>query len=357
MWLNAMQEEVASLENSNTWELIECPPNVKWVFSEKEVMGQTVKRTRLVARGCFQGSEAAEEIYAPVARMTTLRIHLSVATQRGWSMNQLNVKCMFLYGDLDEPVYMKVLVGVNWELYDGNIECKLIKSLYELKQSPQCWYKRFSQTLRDMGFEPSNVFSKFNMTDCKYSAIPMVPKLHIEPSGTCREGLPYRDNRGCHMYFMMGSRPDLSFLYGRSDGTIVDAFVNADFANDSHDRKSETGFFIRVFSNKVIWKNKKQPYMSLSSTEAEYIALATLQQLNDTQYCIKMASTFETKCSKHLSVKHHFVKVLKLVYIDSHNPVADVLTKALPCSKFQFCVTRLGMSKLGGGVEKSNFDV
>ncbi|KAJ8886705.1 hypothetical protein PR048_012917 [Dryococelus australis] len=146
-----------------------------------------------------------------------------------------------------------------------------------------------------------------------------------------------------------------SARYG-SDGAIVDAFVDTDFANDPQDRKSVRGFFIRVFGNYVTWKIKKPPWQPISKVQ--------FVLFKDNQSCIKMASTFETKCSKHVSVKNHFVKdlvqnkVLKLVYVDTHNQVADVLTKALPSSKFQVCVTGLGIKKWGGrDAEKGNFYV
>ncbi|KAJ8890677.1 hypothetical protein PR048_010186 [Dryococelus australis] len=228
------------------------------------------------------------------------------------------------------------------------------------------------------------VLSKFNMADCKYSAIPTQPKLHIEPSASCKKVLPYKELIGCLMYLMMGIRADLSFLvsyfskfqncydtihlknlkhvlrypnktkdiclqYGRSNGAVVYAFVDADSANDPHDRKNVNNFFTRVFGNNVIWKSKKQPCVSLSSTEAEYIMSVRGLVFGINHRCIRCT----TKPSKHVSVKHHFVKdivqdkVLKLVYVDSHNQVAYVLIKALPYSKFQYYVTGLGMSELG----------
>ncbi|KAJ8887131.1 hypothetical protein PR048_013346 [Dryococelus australis] len=195
------------------------------------------------------------------------------------------------------------------------------------------------------------VLIKFNISDCKYFAIPMEPKvLHLGNEFLI----------GFLMYLMMGSRPDLSFevsYFSKSDVTVVDAFFGAFFANDPQGRKSVTGFFIKLFANSVILKSKKQLYVSLSSIGAEYIALASDRHsavsLWNNKSRSKMASTFETKCSEHVSVKHHSVKdlvqdkVLKSVYVDSHNQVADVLTKTLPCTKFQLCVTGLDMSKLG----------
>ncbi|KAJ8874730.1 hypothetical protein PR048_025596 [Dryococelus australis] len=200
------------------------------------------------------------------------------------------------------------------------------------------------------------------------------------------------------MYLMTGSRPDLSFpvshfgKFQNCHDTIHIKHLKHVFMADltvqllmhlsmlilpmTHmTGKVQQVLFITVFGNNVIWKSKKKPCVSLSSTGSEYIALVSAAAecmlvgkllveiigvsdvqfvlFEDNQSCIKMASTFETKRSKHLSVKHHIVKdlaqhkVLKLVYVDTHNQVADVLTKALPYSKFQFCVTGLVYVKIG----------
>jgi len=64
------------------------------------------------------------------------------------NLDQLDVKTAFLHGDLDEEIYMSQLMGFNITGKE-NMVCKLKKTLYELKQSPRQWYKRFESFIRD----------------------------------------------------------------------------------------------------------------------------------------------------------------------------------------------------------------
>ncbi|KAJ8878158.1 hypothetical protein PR048_022625 [Dryococelus australis] len=114
--------------------------------------------------------------------------------------------------------------------------------------------------------------------------------------------------------------------------------------------------FVRVFGNNVSWKSKKQSYVSLSSTEAEYVALASAatECLYHNQPCIKICSTFKTKRSKHISVEFHFVKdvvldrkILRLSYVETSDQLADCLNKELPYCKLVKHIEGLGISKSG----------
>jgi hypothetical protein len=81
-----------------------------------------------------------DETFSPVARFDTIHAVLSVAASHQMKLGQFDVKTAFLYGDLEEVIYMKQPVGYN----DGNDTiCRLKRSLYGLKQSPRCWNKRF----------------------------------------------------------------------------------------------------------------------------------------------------------------------------------------------------------------------
>ena len=97
------------------------------------------------------------ETFSPVAKMSTVRILLSVAANQNWPLHQLDVTNAFLHGELkkEEEVYMEVPPGYNGEFGPGEV-CRLKKTLYGLKQSPRVWFGRFSQAMQKYGYRQSN---------------------------------------------------------------------------------------------------------------------------------------------------------------------------------------------------------
>ena len=113
-------------------------------------------KVRLVAKGYSQIYEIDyDEIFAPVAKMGTVRTLISCAANFGWQLHQLDVKNAFLHGDLQEDVYMETPLGFSNEQTLGKM-CKLKKSLYGLKQSPRAWFDRFRRAVCDMGYSQCN---------------------------------------------------------------------------------------------------------------------------------------------------------------------------------------------------------
>jgi Reverse transcriptase (RNA-dependent DNA polymerase) len=133
----------------------------KWVYKIKYHCDGTIKRykARLVAKGFNQtyGLDY-EETFAPVAKMNTFRILLSVATNLGWVLFQMDVKNAFLQGILDEEVYMVPPPGYN-NLSNSSLVCKLKKAIYGLKQSPRAWYAKLSLSLLKLNFVKSSADS------------------------------------------------------------------------------------------------------------------------------------------------------------------------------------------------------
>jgi len=146
----AVEEEIRALENNNTWVLTPLPSGknpvgCKWIFTLKYKADGSVHRfkARLVAKGFTQSYGIDyQETFAPVAKLNTVRVLLSLAVNQDWPLYQLDVKNAFLNGDLEEEVYTIIPPGLE-NRSNRELVCKLKKSLYGLKQSPRAWFDRF----------------------------------------------------------------------------------------------------------------------------------------------------------------------------------------------------------------------
>lgn len=92
------------------------------------------------------------ETYAPVIRFETIRAAILYARKRGWDVRQYDVKTAFLYGLLEELIFMELPVGSTEGIPGGDMICELIKSLYGLKQAPAVWNKTLHVFLVSLGF-------------------------------------------------------------------------------------------------------------------------------------------------------------------------------------------------------------
>ena len=161
-WKHAMDEEVVSLYESNTWSLEQMPLGVKpipvkWIYKIKRDASGNIERykARLVAKG-FMQQEGVDynEVFAPVSKHTTLRALLAKVAAEGMELHQLDIKTAFLNGELEETIYMQQPEG--YSMGGANLVCLLRKSLYGLKQAPRAWNRRLKQELEDMGFTASD---------------------------------------------------------------------------------------------------------------------------------------------------------------------------------------------------------
>ncbi|KAK4327573.1 hypothetical protein Pmani_001980 [Petrolisthes manimaculis] len=158
-WMDAMKQEMSSIQENDVYELVELPKGSKalkcrWVFKKKILSNGSVERykARLVAQGCSQkfGIDY-DETFCPVARFESVRTVLALASQRGMMLHHMDVTTAFLNGTLMEEVYMKQPDGFV-EQGKETLVCKLKKSIYGLKQSPRCWNYALDSSLRELGF-------------------------------------------------------------------------------------------------------------------------------------------------------------------------------------------------------------
>ncbi|VDB91614.1 unnamed protein product [Peniophora sp. CBMAI 1063] len=154
-WLEAIRYELAQLAAHGTWEVVDRPNGVnvvkcRWVFAIKH---DGRFRARLVAKGFTQVfGEDYFETFSPVARFETLRFLLALAARHDWHLVGLDVKSAFLYGDLDEEIYMELPEGFEGQQGTAGKVAKLRKALYGLKQASRVWNEQIDAALKELGY-------------------------------------------------------------------------------------------------------------------------------------------------------------------------------------------------------------
>ena len=159
-WQLAMDDEMQSLKDNNTWELVGSVPSGrkvltgKWVYRAKRgINGEVVKYK---ARWCVRGFEQVEgldyhETFSAVVKPMSYKAIFAIAAANDWEIEQMDVKTAFLYGNIDEEVYVEVPHGYTDK---QKVYCRLRKALYGLKQSPRIWFDTLASYLKQHGFIP-----------------------------------------------------------------------------------------------------------------------------------------------------------------------------------------------------------
>jgi hypothetical protein len=139
-WKDAMVKEYQSIVKNDVWDVVPRPKeklvvSSKWIFKMKHAADGSIEKykARFVARG-FSQKEGIdyEETFALVARYTSIRVVLSIATVMKWKVHQMDVKTTFLNGVIEEEVYVEQPQG--FETHDRETHvCRLKKALYGLK--------------------------------------------------------------------------------------------------------------------------------------------------------------------------------------------------------------------------------
>lgn len=163
-WQSAYDEEMKSLEETDTYEWAMLPNGKKCVGSrcifkvKYKSDGKRVDRfkVRIVAKG-FTQVEGVDyhETYAPVVKMTSIRVLLALVAWFDLELHQMDVKTAFLNGKLEEEVYMKPPDGVVPRYSQNNVPMvwRLKKALYGLKQSPRVWYHTIDAFFSSLGYQ------------------------------------------------------------------------------------------------------------------------------------------------------------------------------------------------------------
>lgn len=485
-WKRAMQEEYDSLIGNHTWKLVNLPHGrktikCKWIFKTKtDEMGEIARyKARLVAKGCSQRPGIDfNETYSPVVRYSSIRFLVSIAAQHNLNIYQMDAITAFLQGDLEDEIYMD-----QPELFcdNSNRVCKLMKSIYGLKQASRQWNKKLSAVFISMGYQQSKidpcVYSKFNNNDMIFVAIyvddlmiftnsieleeeskaSLMEKFKMKDLGEAKLCIGLRITKGnnsisldqetytknmlekfgmenCHpvktpvdvsvklskemepktederkeMAVVPYMEADIAFAvnqvsrfnnnpgkqhwiavkrifrylngtakqkityWGTTKTSEIFDYGDADWAGDLDKRRSCTGYIFIKNGGAISWNSKLQPTVAISTTEAEYMALAaaTQEAIWLQQFFTEFWPTtkpFEIFCdnrsaislsgndayharTKHIDVKHHFLRqkigdgTIKVTPISTDEMIADGMTKGLPIGKHIKCFANAGLN-------------
>lgn len=155
----AMLDEMTSIEENNTWELVDpplhqCPNGPKWVYKiKKDASGIITKhKAWLIAKGYVQrqGIDYGEA-FAPVARLESVQLLLALVANEGWPIHHMDVRSAFLNGELREQVYVAQPPDFVVARQEQKV-LRLVKALYGLRQAPRAWYGKLDFSLGSLGF-------------------------------------------------------------------------------------------------------------------------------------------------------------------------------------------------------------
>ena len=154
-WLAVSTEEFEGLIEMGAWKLVDRPANCKtikcrWTYVYKS---DGRYKARLVMKGYTQvhGIDY-KETFSPVARYKSIRYLLAHATLQDWEIEAMDVKLAYLHGVQEEEIYMEQPEGFVAKGEEDKV-CKLVRSLYGLKQAGRVWNRTFAHTIkRKLGF-------------------------------------------------------------------------------------------------------------------------------------------------------------------------------------------------------------
>ncbi|GJY72356.1 putative ribonuclease H-like domain-containing protein [Tanacetum coccineum] len=153
-WVEAMQEELLQFKLQKVWILVDLPKShraigTKWVYrNKKDERGIVIRnKARLVAQGHTQ-EEGIDynEVFATVARIESIRIFLAYALYMRFMVYQMDVKSAFLYGQIEEDVYVCQPPGFEDPNHPDKVY-KVVKALYGQHQAPRAWYDTLANYL------------------------------------------------------------------------------------------------------------------------------------------------------------------------------------------------------------------
>ncbi|GJW22167.1 putative ribonuclease H-like domain-containing protein [Tanacetum coccineum] len=307
------------------------PIGTKWVLKNKrDERGIVIRnKARFVAQGYTQEEGIDyKEVFIPVARIEAIRLFLAYALYMGFTVYQMDVKSTFLYGTIDEEVYVKQPPGFEDPEFPNRVY-RVEKAMYGLHQAPRAWYvyvddiifgssnpklcKEFEVLMHEkfkmsamgeltffLGLQVlqnkdgifilqdkyiGDILKKFGYTDVRTTKTSMDRENPWGKDGPGKyvDLYLYRSMIRSLMY-LTALRPDIMFVVcvcARHQVTPKECHLHAvkrifsDYNGDNQDRKSTTRGCQFLGRRLISWQCKKQTIVATSTTEAKYVAAAS----------------------------------------------------------------------------------
>ncbi|GJX61799.1 putative ribonuclease H-like domain-containing protein [Tanacetum coccineum] len=348
----------------------------KWVFKNKRDERSIVvkNKARLIAQG-FRQEEGIDydEVFAPVTKIEAIRLFLAFASYMGFTLYQMDVKSAFLYGSIEEEVYVHQPPGFVDPAHLHKVY-KVIKALYGLHQALRAWYETLSSFLIENGFrrvkqQPDGIFisqdkyvadilKKFDFWSIRTATTPIESNKPLvkDEDGEDVDVHVYRSMIGSLMY-LTASRPDIMFAVcacARFQVTPKASHLNAvkrifsDYGGASIDRKSTISgcqFLDANCCRQVLWiQNQMMDYgFNFMNTKIHIDNESTISVIKN---------PVAHSRTKHIEIRFHFIRdcyekrLIEVIKIHTDSNVADLLTKGFDVTRFNFLVVSIGMLNL-----------
>nr|GEW79635.1 zinc finger, CCHC-type [Tanacetum cinerariifolium] len=250
----AINDEMDSIMGNNTWVLADLPPHCKpigckWIFKRKLKVDETIKKfkARLVIQSLKQKSRIDYfNTYALVARISTIRLLIALASIYNLINHQMDVKTTFLNGELDEEVYMNQPQGFIMPSNENKVD--LTKELLSS-----------SFSMKDMG--EADVILVSTHMDTSEKLMPNNGQAVSQPE--------YSRVIGCLMYATTCTSPEIDFAMGKLAGIVVILVL-------STDNSSASGWVFLLGGGEISWASKKQTCITGLIMEYEFVTLAVV---------------------------------------------------------------------------------
>ncbi|GKA30239.1 putative ribonuclease H-like domain-containing protein [Tanacetum coccineum] len=330
-----------------------------------------------------------DKVFAPVARIEAIRIFLAFASYMGFIVYQMDVKSAFLYGTIDEDVYVSQPPGFVDPEHPKKVY-KVIKALYCLHQAPRAWYATLSAFLEQSGYRRGTIDKTLFIKKEKKDI--MLVQVYVDDIifGSTKKAWCDKFEALMKNKFQMKILKKFDFMSVKHASTPIETHkppVKDEEAADvdvhlyrfqvtpktSHLHAVKRIFrYLKGKPNLGLWYPressfdlcKKQTIVATSTTEAEYVVAANCcgqvlwiqnQMLdygfnfmntriyidNESTICIVKNPIFHSK-TKHIEIRHHFIrdayekKLIQVLKIHIDNNVANLLTKEFDVSRI-FC--------------------